>query len=369
MPTMKAAVVRAKHGPFSLEDVELEEPRDNEVLVRITGVGLCHTDLAVRDQHMPVPLPAVLGHEGAGIVERVGRHVTGFVPGDPVVMSYASCGTCPNCQRGLNAYCPEIFPRNLSGGRLDGSSPHRDARGERIHGCFCAQSSFAEYALAPEDSLVKLPRDVPVHLMGPLGCSMQTGAGAILNALRPEPGSSLVIFGLGSVGLSALMAARVAGCAPLIAVDLLESRLALARELGATHCLSAREGDVVERVRALTGGEGTQYSLDCTGAPGVVRQAVESLRLTGVCGIIGLMPMGTEFTLDMNTVLHGRTLRGIVEGDSVPRRFIPRLVELWREGRFPLERLIQTWPLSRIDEAARASARGEVLKAVLMPGA
>jgi len=369
MPTMKAAVVREKHGPFLLEDVALEEPRDDEVLVRIAGVGLCHTDLAVRDQHMPVPLPAVLGHEGAGHVVKVGRHVTAFAPGDAVVMSYASCGAYPNCLRGLNAYCPEIFPRNLSGGRLDGTSPHRDARGERIHGCFCAQSSFAEYALAPEHSLVKLPPDVPVHLMGPLGCSLQTGAGAILNALKPEPGSSLVIFGLGSVGLSALMAARVAGCSPIIAVDLLPARLALARELGATHCVLAREGDPVARVRELTGGEGAQYALDCTGAPGVVRQAVESLRLTGQCGVIGLMPLGTEFTLDMNTVLHGRSLRGIVEGDSVPRRFIPQLIELWREGRFPLERLVQTFPLSRLDEAARASARGDVLKAVLVPGA
>lgn len=365
---MKAAVVREKSGPFVIEEVTIEAPRDHEVLVRIAGVGMCHTDLVVRDQYFPTPLPAVLGHEGSGVVERVGAAVTKVVPGDHVVLSFASCGTCANCQQGRNGYCPDLYGRNFSGGRPDGTSPCCDAHGERLSSYFFAQSSFGDYALATERNVVKIPGDVPLDMMGPLGCGIQTGAGAVINALRPSAGSSIAVFGAGSVGLSAIMAARVAGCATIVAVDLNKERLALASELGATHVIDAA-GDAVERIRALTGGEGVQYSLECTGLAAVVRQAVDCLRLTGVCGVIGVSPLGTEVTLDMNGLLFGRTVRGIIEGDSVPDIFIPQLIELWRQGRFPFDRLITYYPLSRIEEAAQAAEKGEVLKAVLRPGA
>lgn len=363
---MKAAVVRERAGPFLIEDVTLDAPRSDEVLVRIAGVGMCHTDLVVRDQYFPTPLPAVLGHEGAGIVEAVGDAVTKVAVGDHVVLSYASCGTCPNCLQGLNGYCPDLYGRNFSGARPDGSSPCCDANGERLSSFFFAQSSFGEFALAPQRNVVKIPDDVPVEIMGPLGCGIQTGAGAVINALKPGAGSSIAIFGAGSVGLAAVMAAKVAGCATIIAVDLNDERLALAKELGATHTVNA-VNDPVAAIQSITG-EGVQYSLECTGLPAVVRQAVDSLRLTGVCGVIGVSPLGTEITLDMNGLLFGRTVRGIIEGDSVPDIFIPQLIELWRQGRFPFDRLITFYPLSQIDAAAHASERGEVLKAVLRPG-
>ncbi|WP_379654310.1 NAD(P)-dependent alcohol dehydrogenase [Pseudoxanthomonas sp. UC19_8] len=365
MVTMKAAVVREQGGSFAIEQIQLEAPRDNEVLVRILGVGMCHTDLVVRDQYFPTPLPAVLGHEGAGVVEQVGAGVTKVKPGDHVVLSYASCGVCANCQKGLYGYCPDLYGRNFSGGRPDGSSPCCDAHGQRVSAYFFAQSSFGEYALATERNVVKIPDDVPVEIMGPLGCGIQTGAGAVINALKPGAGTSIAIFGAGSVGLAAVMASKVVGCTTIIAVDLNEGRLALAKELGATHAINGRE-DAVAAIQAITG-EGVQYSLECTGLPKVLRQAVDSLRLTGVCGIIGVAPLGTEVSLDINGLLFGRTVRGIIEGDSVPDVFIPQLVDLWKQGRFPFDRLIRKYPLSQIDAAAHASESGEVLKAVLIP--
>lgn len=366
MSKIKAAVVREKSGPFIIEEIELEEPRDHEVLVQIHGVGVCHTDMVVRDQFFPTPLPAVLGHEGSGVVEKVGRSVTTVEPGDHVVLSYASCGVCRNCRNGDLGYCPDLFGYNFSGGRPDGSSPCCDAHGERLNAYFFAQSSFAEKAIASERNVVKIRKDVPLELMGPLGCGIQTGAGAVINALKVTAGSSIAIFGVGSVGLSAVMAARVAGCATIIAIDLIESRLELARELGATHTIIASEQNPVEAIQELTG-HGVQYSLECTGLPAVVRQAVDSLRLTGVCGVIGVAPLGTEFSLDMNGIMFGRTVRGIIEGDSIPQNFIPQLVELYVNGRFPFDKLIQTYPLDRIEEAVKASEHGEVLKGVLLP--
>lgn len=365
MPETQAAVVREKGGRFAIETLRIEEPRDHEVLVRIVGVGVCHTDLVVRDQYFPTPLPAVLGHEGAGVVERVGRAVTKVAPGDHVVLSFASCGQCANCRRGLPGYCPDLYGRNFTGARPDGSTPCCDAHGKPVSAYFFAQSSFAELALASEANVVKIDRDVPVEIMGPLGCGIQTGAGAVLNALRPEAGSSIAIFGAGSVGLSAVMAAHVAGCTRIIVVDPTTARLELARELGATDVLEPSD-DIVQRIVQLTS-DGVQYSLECTGIAAVVRQAVDCLRLTGICGVIGVAPLGTEVTLDMNGLLFGRTVRGIIEGDSIPDIFIPRLIALWKQGRFPFDRLIRFFRLDEIEDAVSASASGEVLKPVLLP--
>lgn len=365
MMTLRAAVVREKSGPFKIEKVTLEELREDEVLVEVVATGICHTDIVVRDQHYPVPLPAVLGHEGAGIVRKVGSRVTKVSPGDHVVMTFASCGECHNCQKGLNGYCNNLYGLNFSGCRKDGSTPYCDEHGHSLSGCFFNQSSFGELAIASPRNLVKVPKHVPLEILGPLGCGIQTGAGAVINALKPEAGSSIAIFGSGSVGLAAIMAAKLVGCTTIVAVDMNPARLQLALELGATHVIDARNQDVVEAVRALTAGEGVQYSLECTALPKVLRQAVESLRLTGVCGLVGAAALGTEVQIDMNSILFGRTLRGIIEGDSVPDIFIPQLIELWRQGSFPFDRLITFYPFEEIDQAVQDAEQGKVLKAVV----
>lgn len=364
--TILAAVVREKSGPFKLEPVQLEDPRDDEVLVDIHATGVCHTDIVVRDQYFPVPLPAVLGHEGAGVVVSVGKSVTKVVPGDHVVLSFASCGQCTNCRRGLYGYCNELYGRNFSGGRPDGTSPYRTPSGERISGCFFCQSSFGERVLATERNVVKIRKDVPLELMGPLGCGIQTGAGAVINALKPEAGSSIAVFGAGSVGLAAIMAARIVGCTTIVAVDINAERLELAKQLGATHIVNGAREEPVKEIQKITG-DGVQYSLECTALPQVLRQAVDCLRLTGVCGLIGAAALGTEVKLDMNSILFGRTVRGIIEGDSAPDIFIPRLIELWRQNRFPFDKLIKFYPLERINDAILDSERGAVLKAVVRP--
>lgn len=360
-----AAVTSETGGPFALRELELEEPRTDEVRVRIVAVGVCHTDMVVRDQELPTPLPAVLGHEGAGVVDGVGGGVTKVAPGDHVVLSYAFCGVCANCQTGRPMYCLDFLAANFSGARLDGTTPI----GGGVNGGFFGQSSFATYALVNQRNLVKVPKDAPLELLGPLGCGIQTGAGAVLNGLRVEAGCSLVVFGVGSVGLAAVMAGRVAGATSIIAVDLNRDRLGLAAELGATHTLHPEDGDVVARVQDLTGGLGADYSLECTASPQVLRQAVDCLTVTGTCGLIGAAPLGTEVTLDTASILFGRTLRGVIEGDSVPEVFIPRLVELHRQGRFPLERLVEFYDFADINRAVEDAEQGAVIKAVLqMPG-
>lgn len=364
---IKAAIVTEKSGPFTIETLSLDDPRPDELLIRIVGSGVCHTDLVVRDQHVPIPLPVVLGHEGAGIVERVGRDVTRFKPGDRVVMSFHSCGHCPSCDEGAPAYCDHLMDNNFSGRRIDGSASIK-RNGVNTSANFFQQSSFATHALSTVRNVVKVPDSVPLNLLplyGPLGCGIQTGAGAVLNTLNPRAGTSIVIFGAGSVGLSAVMAARLAGCATIIAVDLNQSRLDLALTLGATHVVNGIETDPVEFVKSVSGGRGADYSLETTALPRVLRQAVECLHARGVCGSIGLPPPGTEVTLDMLSILFGRTLRGIIEGDSVPGIFINRLIELHQQGRFPIDKIMTHYRFDEINKAVAETEKGDAIKAVL----
>jgi aryl-alcohol dehydrogenase len=361
----QAAVVHEKNGPFQLEELDIDDIRDDEVLVRIVGTGICHTDLICRDQVYPVPLPGVLGHEGSGVVEKIGSSVTKVVAGDHVVLSFQSCGSCTGCLKGEPAHCLNIFQCNFSGVRGDGTTTYK--KGDQpIHGNFFNQSSFSEFAIASERNTVKVNRDVPLEILGPLGCGIQTGAGAVINSLKPSAGSSIAIFGCGSVGIAAVMAARVVGCTEIIAIDLLPQRLDMAAEFGATHTINPEDGDVIEKIQQITT-EGAQYSLECTGLPAVLRQAVDALRNTGVCGLVGAAPPGTECTLDMNNIMFGRTVRGIIEGDSVPDIFIPQLIELYQQGRFPFDRLITFYDLADIDKAVHDMEQGKVVKPVVRP--
>jgi aryl-alcohol dehydrogenase len=350
--------------PFSVETVDLDGPRDGEALVKMTATGLCHTDLLVRDQWVPFPLPAVLGHEGAGVIEEVGPGVTKVRPGDGVVLSFSACGSCPSCWSGRRAYCYQFPMLNFIGSRPDGSNAlHVDE--EDIHGFFFGQSSFATHAIVSEASIVPVRTDVDLGLLGPLACGMQTGAGAVLNSLRPPGGSSLVVFGTGAVGLSAVMAAKVVGCTTIVGVDLHPARLDLARELGASHVIDPAIEDPVEVIARITGA-GSDFALDTTGSPSVIRQAASCLAPLGTLGILGGSPPGSELQLDMGSLIGGgRSIRGIVEGDSQPDLFIPLLIRLHESGHFPFDRLVRFYPLDKINQAADDALSGETIKPVL----
>lgn len=353
---------------WTLTEARLDEPRADEVLVRIVATGVCHTDVGVRDQHLPVPLPAVLGHEGAGIVERVGRDVPDLQAGDHVVLGIAWCGQCSSCLRGMPAYCERALPLNFSGRRPDGSATLRIAEGE-VSGCFFGQSSFATYSVTHHRNVVRVPGDVPLELMGPLGCGIQTGAGTVINVLRPGFASRLVVFGVGAVGMAAVMAARLVGCASIVAVDVHPNRLALARELGATHVVDARDRDaVVPRVREACGGAGADCIVDATGVAAVATQAVACLAPLGRCAIIGVYPPGIELALPAGALFFGQSIGGGVEGNSIPRLFIPQLIEMWRQGRFPFDRMVALYDFADINQAVVDALSGKVLKPVLRIG-
>jgi len=362
---IRAAVTASKGAPFAIEPLELADPGPGELRVAVAAAGICHTDLIIRDQWYPVPLPAVLGHEGAGVVEAVGAGVTKVAPGDRVAMSYGSCGACPSCQLGRPWVCHDFWGRNFGATRPDGSTALTRG-GEPVHSHFFGQSSFATHAIATERNVTRLDASVPFELVAPFGCGIQTGAGAVLNALRPPAGSAIAVFGTGTVGLAAVLAAHLNGCAAIIGVDVRPSRLSLARELGATAVIDSGQVDPVEAIRQLTGGIGTEFSLDTTGSPEVLAQAVYCTGPGGVCGLIGAPPFGAEVSLDVNQMLAlGRSLRGIVEGEVIPDVFIPRLLELWRQGRFPIERIITHYDFDQIDQAAADAEHGRVIKPVL----
>jgi aryl-alcohol dehydrogenase len=362
---MRAAIVREKGGEFLLERVSLGAPRPTEVLVRVVASGVCHTDMVVRNQDFSAPLPMILGHEGSGVVEAVGADVTTVEPGDHVVMTYMSCGLCDTCESGHPAHCEHMATLNFGGGRLDGSSAAVDSYGHDVHDHFFGQSAFAEYALANERNVVRIPKDVPLELMGPLGCGIQTGAGSVLNALKVHAGSSFVAFGTGAVGLSAIMAAAVAGATTIIAVDVNPARLELARELGATHIVDSRTQDPVAAVREITG-KGADFSLEASGRADVLRQAIDCLGIFGTCGIVGATKEGTEVAFNVNEVMiPGRRIMGIVQGDVVAKTFIPVLINLYKQGRFPFDRLVRFYDFDEINQAIEDSERGVTIKPIL----
>lgn len=363
--SITAAIARAKGEPFTIERARIRAPQDDEVLVRVVATGLCHTDLIVRDQYYPVPLPAVLGHEGAGVVEAVGPAVKHLQAGDHVVLTYGACGHCQPCVGGHGAYCQHFFGLNFGGADLDGNTAVQTEDGKPMHDHFFAQSSFASFAIARENNAIKVDKGAPLELLGPLGCGIQTGAGAVINSLKVTAGSSFASLGAGAVGLSAVMAARVAGATTIIAVDVVPSRLELARELGATHVVNSREEDMIDAIRKITGG-GVSYALESTGRPEVLAQGIEALGSRGAIGVVGAPKLGVKAEFDVNNLLlGGRTIRGIVEGDSVPQTFIPQLVTLYQQGRFPFDKLVKFYPLDAINEAAEDSLRGVTLKPIL----
>jgi aryl-alcohol dehydrogenase len=359
-----AAVVSAAGAPFALEAAELEAPRPDEILVRIRAVGVCHTDLVFRDG-APFSFPAVLGHEGAGVVEAVGSAVQALRPGDRVALTFRSCGECPRCLSGDPAYCRTMPMLNYIGMRPDGSKALRQGD-EAVSSNFFGQSSFATHALAYERNAVKLPDDIPFALAAPLGCGVQTGAGGTMLALACPPGSSLLVTGGGAVGLSAVMGAAIQGCGAIIVAEPHAARRALALELGATHVIDPSVStDLAAAVRAILP-LGVDYAFDTTGRPDILAAIMSALAPKGVLGVVGIPPPGATLPGDLGNVLtFGQTVRGIIEGDSDPGVFLPQLIDHWREGRLPLEKLVQTFPFAEINEAIAAQHHGDCVKVVL----
>ena len=360
-----AAVAFEKEQPLVMTELDLDEPRPGEVRIKMVASGVCHTDAIVRDQWYPTPLPAVLGHEGAGVVDAVGDGVTKVAVGDHVLLSFDHCGECANCSSGKPGYCVNFFGANFGGRRADGSSS-LSHEGTQISSHFFGQSSFSQFANVPVNSVVRVPKSAPLEILAPLGCGIQTGAGAVLNSLAPEAGTSIAIFGAGAVGLSGLLAAVIANCTTIIAIDVHDSRLALAKEMGATHTINAAKANVVDEVKKITGG-GVNYALETTGVPQVFTDMTMCLGVKGHAVVVGAAAMGTNANFDIGSLLPmGISVTMVVEGDSVPSKFVPQLVDLYERGLFPFDRLVKSYPFAEINKAFDDSASGVTLKPVVI---
>jgi aryl-alcohol dehydrogenase len=350
---------------FIFRDVDLDDPRSDETLVRIVACGVCHTDIAARDGAFGLDFPAVFGHEGAGVVESVGTEVVSVQPGDRVVISFGSCGKCSDCVTGHPAHCTYFDELNFGGARPDGSSTIRDIRGVPIGSYFFGQSSFARHAVANERNLVVVDPvdDDELALFAPLGCGLQAGAGTVINELKPGSGESFAVFGSGAVGLAALMAARMAGAAPIVAVDIVASRLDLARELGATHVIDAREHEIGSRLRKLVGP--VDNAVETTGVSRVIDQAMKSLAAFGKMSKLGLSHHEPGRQVIPQSPGPDQKVFYSIAGDSDPRQFIPYMIRCYREGKFPFDKLIRQYSALDINEAVSDSLAGHTIKAVL----
>ena len=351
-------------GRLTIQSIDVEEPRADEVLVKIAACGICHTDVVVSKGALSVPTPVVLGHEGAGHAMSVGAAVTHISVGDPVILSYSSCGQCRACASNENPYCQEFVAQNFSAARPDGSVAF-SSNGEKVHSHFFGQSAFATHIVAPSRNIIKAPPDIPLDILAPLGCGIQTGAGSILHELKVQAGSVVLVMGAGAVGMSAIMAARIAGADTIVAMDLSEPRLALAQELGATHSLLS-DGRPLEELLKSINMSGADYILDTTGVPALVNDAVASLNIRGTIGLSAAYPhqqmMEVEFA---SMMIGGRRVQGIVEGSAVPQDFIPKLISYYRQGMFPFDRLIEHFSFTNINEAIKACESSRVIKPVV----
>ncbi len=365
--SIRALVVEAKDGPFLEQELQLEEPARGEVLVRVVAAGVCHTDQITRHGDMPMPFPAVLGHEGAGVVESVGEGVTEVAPGDKVIIGWPSCGECRNCLDGEPRYCLRTGEALVSGRRFKGEKAGTSAysrNGEVINGHFFGQSSFATYSITSADALVKVPDDTPVELLGPLACGLGTGAGAVLNEAKPRLGDSVLIVGVGAVGLAAVMAARNSGVTRIIVADLHDNRLELAKEFGATHTINSGSTDLVDGVKQITGST-VDFAFDCTGVIAVIEQMAETVGMLGTLVLVGGAPANARFSLDHLSTLWGKRVIGVLGGGGRSGQLIPALVDLYKQGRFPFDKLVRYYEMGEIEQALKDSASGEVIKPIL----
>ncbi|MFC6154789.1 NAD(P)-dependent alcohol dehydrogenase [Nocardioides yefusunii] len=362
-----ALVVEEKDAPFTVQEVDLAEPGRGEVRLKIVAAGVCHTDAITREGDMPMPFPSILGHEGAGVVEAIGEGVTQVAVGDKVIIGWPSCGECRNCMDGEPRYCLRTGEALVSGRRFKGEQAGTSAYsrdGVELNGHFFGQSSFATHSIVSADALVVVPANTPVELMGPLACGLATGAGAVLNEAKPGLGDSILVAGVGAVGLAAIMAARNSGVTKIIAVDLHDSRLELAKEFGATHTVNSGQRDVVEAVAEITGST-VDYAFDCTGVIPVIEKIAECVGMLGTLVLIGGAPAGASFSLDHLTTLWGKRVIGVLGGGGRSGQLIPALIELYEQGRFPFDKLVKFYEMDQIEEALADSKSGAVIKPIL----
>jgi aryl-alcohol dehydrogenase len=337
-----------------MESLEMEGPREDEVLVRLVASGICHTDIDFVDDWDEADNAVVLGHEGAGVVVRVGKKVKSVRRGDHVVLSYQSCGHCRPCQSGRPAHCKYLYEANFGFQRPDGSNALQRSA---VRGHFFGQSSFATHSLPTERNLVKVSKDLPLEVLSPLGCGVQTGAGTVMNSLKVPEGASIAIFGTGAVGLAAAMAARLVGADPIIGVDIKPWRLKLGLTLGLTHRIDNRRQDVAARIAAITG-RGVDYVVETTANPKMHRLAIDVLNPHGVVALL-TGETGTD------ALPEGRKTIGIIAGDAVPQHFIPKLIQLYQAGQFPFDRLIKFYDFIDINQAIADAKHGDTIKPVL----
>lgn len=365
MVKMTAAVAMTTGTEFELLEVELDEPRADEILVKILAVGICHTDLNALSGRLPVRLPIILGHEGAGEVVKVGVLVTAVQPGDKVVILPDNCGRCDECRQGRTAYCEQSGRLVFGGVRLDGSTK-ASLNGQPVRAGFFGQSSFAQFSLVTERNIIKVAADAPLHHYAALTCGTSAGAGAVLNTLKPEPQHSIAIFGVGTVGLTAIAAAAARGARTIIALDVHESRLAVARDFGATHTINLAGGvDAVAAIDEIVPG-GVDRAFDSTGVKDVILQAIYSLRAHGVFGYV-TGTGGVPLDLDLGRILiKGLTIRGIMGGDGTGGLFHRELIDLFERGLLPVDRLVTTYRLEEINQALNDMRDGTTIKPVLV---
>ncbi|MCC7107164.1 MAG: Zn-dependent alcohol dehydrogenase [Chloroflexi bacterium] len=361
---MKAAILNEYQQPLSLEEVQIEPPKGGEVKVRIGATGVCHSDYHVIKGEWRYGLPMLLGHEAAGIVEEIGPGVAGIEPGDHVVLSFRpQCGRCRLCTLGRSVIC-----EGYTGNRFvmhDGTARvHRNGQEILVLG---RVGSFAEYAVVPAEQVIPVRKDVPMEVLALIGCAVTTGVGAVVNAAKVEPGSSVVVIGCGGVGLNVIQGAALVSASQIIAVDLLDNKLEYARRLGATHTVNASDGDAVKQVRKLSGG-GADYAFEVIGNARTVEQAIEMTRAGGTACIVGMAPQGAVSSFDPLLFVAKETkLIGTWYGSARPRIDIPRMVELTMAGKLKVEELIsRRYTLEQINEGFDLLARGEVARGVIV---
>ena len=358
---MKAALFHGPNQDLTIEDVDVDKPGPREVLVKTAATGVCHSDLHFVEGLYPFQAPGILGHEAAGIVEEVGELVADFKAGDHVIMCLSVfCGNCPYCLSGRPNLCqsPEVR-------RRPDQAPRLSWNGQEV-AQFANLSTYAEYTLVHENALVGVRDDMPLEQAALIGCGVMTGAGAALNTASVQPGTTVAVFGAGGVGLSAIQGARIAGARQIIAVDMFEHKLALARDLGATHSVDASSGDPVAMIRDMTDGEGVDYSFEAIGLKNVAEQCFAAIKRGGVATIIGMVPLGQKLEIPAHELLGEKVLQGSSMGSNRFRIDMPALVDFYMQGRLKLDEMVtRTGALEDVNEAFRAMKAGEVARTVL----